>query len=194
MAAGASKRMKSIKQLLPWKSSNLLLETIKTLKASDATSINVILGANAEKILTQCSLEAQEVKWMVNPDWSLGLGKSIAFSVKKIMESSPIPDGVLICLADQPMMTVEHLNSLINAFRRGESKIIATRYKNRAGVPALFPASVYPNLLLLEGDQGAKEILEGSHHAVLLLNADGQLIDIDTKEEYQQLKQTNFQK
>lgn len=194
MAAGASKRMKSIKQLLPWKSSNLLLETIKTLKASNATSINVVLGANAEKILTQCSLEAQEVKWMVNPDWSLGLGKSIAFGVKKIMESSPIPDGVLICLADQPMMTAEHLNSVIDAFGKGESKIIATRYKNRAGVPALFPASVYPNLLLLEGDQGAKEILEGSHHAVLLLNAGGQLTDIDTKEEYQQLKKTNFQK
>ncbi|HAI40972.1 MAG TPA: 4-diphosphocytidyl-2C-methyl-D-erythritol synthase, partial [Maribacter sp.] len=61
MAAGASRRMKGIKQLMPWKDSNFLVETIKTVQKSDATSVNVVLGSNADLIASTCQLTEMNI-------------------------------------------------------------------------------------------------------------------------------------
>lgn len=194
MAAGASSRMKGIKQLLPWKDSNFLLETISTAKESNADSVYVVLGANAETIMAECKLQEKDTTVFFNPNWSLGLGNSIAFGVKKLRESSSLPDGILICLADQPLLSATYLDLLISNFKKDSSKLITTNYKNRVGVPALFPKSIYPKLVLLEGDQGAKDLLNASYDELVQLDPGLQSIDIDTKLEYNQLiKQTNFQ-
>ncbi len=190
MAAGASTRMGAIKQLLPWKSSNLLLEAISTIKNSKCSSVYVVLGAHAEQIKMECHFEKNRVTVVSNPDWSAGLGTSIGYGVKKVLESMERPDGILVCLADQPLLTSAYMDSMIHAFNNVSSKkIVATNYGNKAGVPALFPASMYPELQLLQGDKGAKELLESKKNELKLLDAKGQLTDIDTKNEYQQLQQ-----
>lgn len=191
MAAGGSKRMEDIKQLLPWKDSNFLLETIKTVKKSDADSIHVILGSEAEKIIDACNLLEQEVKISINPNWSNGLGDSIAFAVKNLVDNYGLPDGVLICLSDQPLLSSDYLNALIESFNYDHSKISATQYTNAVGVPALFPKLLFPHLVHLEGDQGAKDFLNKNIKNIIRLDAGIQSLDIDTKFEYQQLiKQT----
>jgi molybdenum cofactor cytidylyltransferase len=193
MAAGASSRMKGIKQLLPWKNSNFLLETISTAKESNADSVYVVLGANAETIRSECNLQEKDTKVFYNPNWSLGLGNSIAFGVKKLRESSSLPDGILICLADQPLLSATYLDLLISNFKKESSKLIVTNYKNRVGVPALFPKLLYPKLVLLKGDQGAKDLLNASYDEMVQLDPGLQSIDIDTTLEYNQLiQQTNF--
>lgn len=189
MAAGAATRMGAIKQLLPWKSSNLLLESINTIKKCRCHSVHVVLGANADQITKECRLETKGVTVVINPNWSAGLGNSIGYGVKKVLESPQSPCGILVCLADQPLLTTDYLNSLITTFNSElASKIIATNYGNKAGVPALFPTSFYPELLTLQGDKGAKELLEAKKNELILLRADGQLTDIDTKKEYEQIQ------
>lgn len=193
MAAGESKRMEGIKQLLPWKDSNLLLETIKTVKKSNANSIHVVLGAHAELIKKECKLSEKDVTISVNPNWSNGLGSSIAFVVENLINNNSKPDGILICLADQPLLSSKYLNLLIQSFEDNPSKIITTNYKNKAGVPALFPKSLYPKLVVLNGDQGAKKLLTTNLNNIVLLDAGNQIFDVDTKHEYEKLKQnTNF--
>ncbi len=190
MAAGASTRMGAIKQLLPWKSSNLLLETIHTVQTSKCSSVYVVLGAHAEQIKKECHFDKKGVIAVTNPNWSAGLGTSIGYGVKKVLESLPRPDGILVCLADQPLLTSAYMDSVVHAFLNASSKkIIATNYGNKAGVPALFPASLYQELLLLQGDKGAKELLKTKENELVMLDAIGQLADIDTKNEYQQLQQ-----
>ena len=189
MAAGESKRMAGIKQLLPWKDSNFLLETIKTVKKCEVDNIHVVLGSNAELISKECKLIEKDVNICINPNWSHGLGNSIAFAVKNVLNNDFTPDGILICLADQPLLTYGYLNSLIHNFKKDSSKIIATNYKNRVGVPALFPKLLFPKLVLLDGDQGAKDLLNTELNDIIGLNAGFQVIDIDTKLEYEQLNQ-----
>lgn len=189
MAAGGSKRMGDIKQLLPWKDSNFLLESIKTVQESDATTITVVLGAHAEIITKECNLIEKDVQIMKNPNWSLGLGNSIGFAVKTLLDNSSLPDGILICLADQPLLRSSYLKALIKHSEKDPSKIIATNYGNRVGVPALFPKFLYPNLVLLEGDQGAKDLLNANSSTIVRLNAGIQALDVDTKLEYNQLIQ-----
>ncbi|WP_405396934.1 NTP transferase domain-containing protein [Maribacter sp. Asnod2-G09] len=187
MAAGASRRMDGIKQLMPWKDSNFLLETIKTVRNTNAKSLHVVLGAKAEFINTQCSLKEKNIDIIVNANWENGLGDSIAHGVKVLLQQRPALDGVLICLADQPLLSFEYLNSLIAEYIKHPSKIIATNYGKKLGVPALFPKLLFEELSVLKGDFGAKEILNNKSNVIISLDAADQIADVDTNLEYQNL-------
>ena len=187
MAAGASRRMDGIKQLMPWKDSNFLLETIKTVQNTNAKSLHVVLGSNAEFITTQCSLKEKNIDIIVNANWENGLGDSIAHGVKVLLQQRPALDGVLICLADQPLLSFKYLNSLIAEFIKHPSKIIATNYGKKLGVPALFPKLLFEELSVLKGDFGAKEILNNKSNVIISLDAADQIADVDTNLEYQNL-------
>ena len=187
MAAGASRRMDGIKQLMPWRDSNFLLETIKTVQNTNAKSLHVVLGSNADFIATQCSLKEKNIDIIVNANWENGLGDSIAHGVKVLLQQRPALDGVLICLADQPLLSFEYLNSLIAEFIKHPSKIIATNYGKKLGVPALFPKLLFEELSVLKGDFGAKEILNNKSNVIISLDAADQIADVDTNLEYQNL-------
>lgn len=187
MAAGGSRRMDGIKQLMPWKDSNFLLETIKTVQNTNSESVHVVLGSNAEFITARCSLEEKNIEIIVNSNWGNGLGDSIAYGVKVLLKQRSTLDGILICLADQPLLSFEYLNSLIEEFVKHPSKVIATNYGKKLGVPALFPKLLFKELSTLKGDFGAKEILNDESNAIISLNAADQIVDIDTNIEYQNL-------
>lgn len=187
MAAGASRRMDGIKQLMPWKDSNFLLETIKTVQNTNANSLHVVLGSNAEFIINQCSLKEKNINVIVNSNWENGLGDSIANGVKVLLKQRPTIDGILICLADQPLLSFEYLNSLIAEFIKHPSKIIATNYGKKVGVPALFPKLLFEELSVLKGDFGAKEILNNKSNLIISLDAADQIADVDTNLEYQNI-------
>jgi len=192
MAAGASRRMDGIKQLMPWKDSNFLMETIKTVQQTSATSIHVVLGSNAEFINSECNLKEKNIEIIVNSNWENGLGESIAHGVKMLLKQTPSLDGVLICLADQPLLSSVYLDSLIEEFIKHPTKIIATNYHKKVGVPALFPNLLFEKLTTLKGDFGAKEILNNEGNVIISLDAADQIIDVDTNQEYQNLiKRTN---
>ncbi|MDF4203059.1 nucleotidyltransferase family protein [Maribacter sp. SA7] len=187
MAAGASRRMNGIKQLMPWKDSNFLLETVKTVQQSQANSLHIILGSNAEFITSECRFVESDISVIVNPNWVNGLGNSIAYGVKAVLKENTDIDGILICLADQPLLSSNYLNMLIKEFKENTSKTIATNYGKKVGVPALFPKLQFHNLSQLEGDFGAKELLNKNGNAIISLEASNQIIDIDTKLEYDKL-------
>lgn len=187
MAAGESKRMQGIKQLLPWKNSNLLLETIKNAKNTTMGSVLVVLGANAEHIADECNFKTSDVDYLINPTWHLGLGNSIAFGIKHLCKKEELPQGILICLADQPLITNDYLNVLAETFKQNPKNIIATNYTRKTGVPALFPTKFYTALSQLKGDYGAKELLKTYADETIGINAGNKILDIDTKQDYEQL-------
>ncbi|MGO4921598.1 nucleotidyltransferase family protein [Maribacter spongiicola] len=187
MAAGASRRMDGIKQLMPWKNSNFLLETIKTVQNTKAKSLYVVLGSNAEYIDNQCSLKEKNINVIINSNWENGLGDSIAHGVKVLLIQRPTLDGILVCLSDQPLLSFEYLNSLVVEFVKHPSKIIATNYGKKVGVPALFPKLLFEELCTLKGDFGAKEILNNKSNAIIPLDGADQIVDVDTNLEYQNL-------
>ena len=186
LAAGASSRMGKPKQLLPWENTSLLEHAIRTAKASNGTEVMTVLGANARMI--QSHLEEGE-RCVENPLWQSGLGSSIACGVRELLQSGNTISGVLIMLADQPLINFKYLNSLIEASSDNQNRIIATAYKNRAGVPALFPRSYFDELLKLDKDFGAKQLLE--REEIITISAGDCVVDIDTAEDYEQLKQRN---
>lgn len=189
VAAGSASRMGQIKQLLPWGSGTLLEHTLHTLKEIKTHDIILVLGSNAEKIQQKTNLEGINV--VTNPNWEKGIGNSIACGVKYTLDLSKTYDGVLVCLADQPLLTSIYYSGLIEDFKQEPDKIIATVYDKGAGVPAIFPATLFKELTLLNGDFGAKSILRSKQNTVRLKNAGKLIADIDTVDDYNFLVKTN---
>ncbi|MEM9076326.1 MAG: nucleotidyltransferase family protein [Bacteroidota bacterium] len=189
VAAGSSKRMPNhIKQLLPWKKTTLLGNTIEQV-APLVDKIHVVLGAYADQIQATLS---ENVQVHINPNWENGMGTSIAFGVKELMEPNQNLEAVMVLVPDQPLIDSMHLNALKTAFFNHTSvNTVATDYgNNHKGVPAIFGSILFPRLTELNADFGAKHIIEENTESLLLVPGNGKEIDVDTYSSYQELVAT----
>lgn len=190
LAAGASSRMGTPKQLLKWKNTTLLGHALKTAKGLNQSKIVVILGANFELIKAKVNLDKCEI--LKNKNWEEGLGKSIVTGVSHILRNDINIDGVLVMLADQPLVDGSYLNTMIIEYREGPFQIIATSYKNgKQGVPVLFDKAYFEELSQLNDDKGAKEILRKYAENVTIIDAPHDVSDIDTLKDYEALYAAN---
>lgn len=187
LAAGASSRMGSPKQLLKWGETTLLAHVISVAKNTKAAEVFVVLGANEDLIKKSIAVDANI---LLHNDWEQGLGSSIAFGVKKLQKLGF--DGILIMLADQPLVTDVYLNRLLENFIKGDKKIIASRFSGSVGVPAIFSAEYYDELQKLNNDYGAKHLIKSHFEDVCTLQADHLVIDIDTIDAYKEIYKQQF--
>ncbi|MCM4166286.1 hypothetical protein DHD08_01170 [Arenibacter sp. H213] len=185
MAAGASSRMGIAKQLLPWGKSTLIGNAIKNAKESNCSNVFVVLGANADAIKNSVGLKEEAI--ILNNDWESGLGSSIAFATRSILTPAEKYDGILVLLADQPLIDTSYLNQLITAFDGTDHSIIATQYTHGNGVPAIFGASHFLELQQLNTDSGARDIIRLHTEKLLNIDPKGKTADVDTYEEYLRL-------
>ncbi len=192
LAAGESTRFGAVKQLLPWKGTTLLQHSIETISCLNCSDRFVILGANHN--LIKSKIDFSEVEVLMNNDWKLGLGSSIACGVNHLLQNGSEVDAVLIVLADQPVINSEYLNTMINEFKVGRKHIIASSYGNeKKGVPALFDKCYFEELSNLQGDKGAKALIKNDSKNVTLVKGGNRLVDIDSFEDYEQLFKVNHQ-
>ncbi len=185
LAAGASTRMGSVKQLLPWNNSTLLENAISMAVKTTARDVITVLGANASVIQEKIKIKGSIL--LKNQDWHKGIGSSIACGIRVLNGREESYQGILIMLADQPMLGTEYLNKMIDTFLNQKNQVVATNYKGRAGVPAIFGASYFKELTKLTTDFGAKNMLDRDQHLITILDPDGKTADIDTPEDYKNL-------
>jgi len=190
MAAGAATRMKTPKQLLVWGKTTLVENAITEAQNSFADSVHLVLGANAALIKKQ--IVQNELIYLENPNWNLGLGNSIAFGVREVLKEEEDLTSILIMLADQPLINSDYLNKLIKASGHHKKGIIASLYGEKTGVPALFSKDYFPALIQLTGEHGAKYILNNNTKDICSIKCKNLITDIDTPEDYQHLYLAHF--
>lgn len=89
---------------------------------------------------------------------------------------------LLVC--DQPRLSAEHLRALTLEFAsRGGAAAVASGYEGALGVPAVFPRSMFVDLLRLTGDQGARALLRNPPCEVVEISFPGGGLDIDRPED-----------
>jgi molybdenum cofactor cytidylyltransferase len=184
LAAGNSSRMGTSKQLLEVDGQTLLNRTISCAMASNITNITVVLGANAE-VYTK-ALKNKAVHVEINPDWNLGMGNTIKFAVKKLLNRFINVQGLLLLVCDQPLLSAAHINTMVDLFLKNTPPGVASRYKNTFGVPALFDRIAFADLLSIRDDSGAREVLNKLDSGLQLVSFEGGEIDLDTPDEYRQ--------
>ncbi|MHB0754426.1 nucleotidyltransferase family protein [Polaribacter sp. M15] len=184
LAAGKSSRMKSIKQLTKINDKTLLEITLDKAKQIAPNNTFCILGANADKIKSQINFNGIHI--IINKNFEKGLSSSIIKGVQTITKEHLKLKNILILLADQPAIELSYLKEMIVIFEQNPTKIIASKYQNTYGVPALIPSIYFDSLLQIKGDKGAKVFLNSNQLSILSPKKNTNLVDIDTKDQLKQ--------
>ncbi|MGN6374142.1 MAG: nucleotidyltransferase family protein [Sphingomonas sp.] len=112
-----------------------------------------------------------------------GLSRSVRFGIEAARQSEP--RAVLIALADMPRVTATHVYRLLD-YADGADTILASSDGERPRPPALFGSAHFDWLTTLTGDSGAREMIMKAHHVIA---ADNELIDVDTPDDLERLRQ-----
>lgn len=148
LAAGASTRMGKPKQLLPYRGRSLLSHTVEVAIASVCRPIVVVLGADAEQIrqeVNQFPVQVVENFW-----WTEGMSASIRCGIQTLAATSQTTEAVVIALCDQPFISAQVINHLVETHRLTGKPIVASEYAGTLGVPALFSRNFFSELMSLK--------------------------------------------
>ncbi|MEO7983969.1 MAG: nucleotidyltransferase family protein [Bacteroidota bacterium] len=186
LAAGSSGRLGRPKQLLPYKGKTLLQYLIDEAKASTANSVTIILGANAEMI--QAELQRENIFISINHDWKEGMASSVRCGINSLKQTNAGMDAVILMMCDQPFVTTGLLNDLMTLHQESGKPIVTCSFEKTSGPPALFHKSIFPELLQLTGDKGARKIVEAHEAELVTIPFPEGNIDIDTAADYEALQ------
>jgi molybdenum cofactor cytidylyltransferase len=181
LAAGTASRFGRTKQLEILEGRTLVGRAMGV--ARDACGIRTVLvaGHDSGPIIDAAGQLGYVV---VNDNYKDGIGSSIATAVKAIAH---VADAILLTLADQPLITAAHLESLIDAWSGDRDEIIATSFSNALGPPVLFPPNAFDTLSKLSGDVGARSLLGDEAFKVRTIEFADAAIDVDTPEDLTRL-------
>jgi molybdenum cofactor cytidylyltransferase len=187
LAAGRSTRMGGTNKLLAEIGGKPLVRmAVEQALASRAKPVIVVTGHQRERV--EAALAGLPVKFAHNPDFATGLGSSVRAGIAAVPADA---DGVIVCLGDMPQVDASLIDRLIAAFdpERGALVVMPT-IEGRRGNPVLWSRRFFPDLLALEGDVGARQLIGRYSEAVAEVPVTGTaaLVDIDTPEALTGLK------
>ena len=172
------------KQLLDWGGQPLVRLVAAHALAAQATHVLVVVG-KAEAAV-RYALADLPVTIIANPAYQSGQSSSLHAGVAAL---APTCAATLIMLGDQPFVTPAIIDCLIEAWRTSRAAIVAPLYRGQRGNPVLFDQRVFPELRAIQGDQGARAILQADPARIQSIAfADSRpLEDIDTPADYARL-------
>ena len=187
LAAGASRRLGQPKQLVAFGNEALLERAMRLTREAGTAPVLVVLGANFAPICA--SVPFGGAIPVMNEKWEQGLSTSIHAGLTEAAVRAPEASGVLLLPCDLPRLTASHLQQMLKAFERHvQTAIVASSYAGIRGVPAIFPRIAFPALFTLEGDKGARPVIERPPCAVIALPFPGGDVDIDVPADLARLK------
>ncbi|MDH6229642.1 molybdenum cofactor cytidylyltransferase [Mesorhizobium soli] len=180
LAAGRSSRMGGPNKLMALFGDRPLIRlTVERALASNAATTVVVTGHQADRI--EAALSGLAVKFVHNPDFATGLASSLKAGIAAL---PPDITGALIVLGDMPGITADDLNRMITAFKSGGGRpVVRATHEGRRGNPVLLPRSLFPAVAGLQGDTGARHIVEAEGaNAVDVEIGAGAALDVDTRD------------
>jgi molybdenum cofactor cytidylyltransferase len=187
LAAGESRRMGSLKQMLAWGQDTVLGKTINTFQEALTGPVFVVVGYEGSRIKRQ--LADRKVIWVDNSAYQKGMSSSIVAGIKALPEEV---EGILLALADLPLLQSDTIKKIADNFRSSKHRLIVPVFQGRTGHPVLIAKEFFPELLKLQGDAGAKKIIRENKEQTLFLNVNdpGIYLDIDEPHTYAKLRAT----
>jgi molybdenum cofactor cytidylyltransferase len=181
LAAGRSTRMGGPNKLVAELAGKPLVRiAAEQALASRAKPVIVVTGHQRDKV--EAALAGLPVRLVHNPDFADGLGSSVKAGIAAAPASV---DGAIICLADMPQVDAALIDRLIAAFapERGALAVVPT-IEGKRGNPVLWSRRFFPELMAIEGDVGARNLIARYGEAVIEVPVTGKgaFTDVDTQE------------
>jgi molybdenum cofactor cytidylyltransferase len=182
LAAGLARRMGRQKLLLEVAGKTVVRWSVEAVRPH-VDDLVVVTGADDAGIRT--ALEGLSPRFAVNPRPQAGQGSSIAVGMAALR---PGTSAVLIALGDQPRLPDGVIAALLRARDETGRAIVAPVYRGVQGTPVLFTAEVFGELAALDGDAGARSIVQVRPERVARVPIDAPMpLDVDTPEDYARL-------
>jgi molybdenum cofactor cytidylyltransferase len=183
LAAGNSSRMgDQSKQLLKFQGKTFLRRAAETALRTKFSTV-MVLGAKHAHFRKE--IEDLPLKIAVNENWKFGLSSSIKKGLLVLAKDNL--DAAIVMLCDQPLVTLEVLIQLRDAFVETKKPIVASSYENTIGVPALFARETFAELNDLQMDEGAKKIIVKDLNRTALIDVPEAAFDVDTLQDFENL-------
>jgi molybdenum cofactor cytidylyltransferase len=184
LAAGLSRRMGQAKLLLPVDGRPIVRHAVEGVRAAGLDPVLVVTGPDPAPI--EAALAGLGVRIVVNPAPEAGQAGSVRAGVAALPAAA---DAVLIALGDQPAVAPGIIPALLAAHRAGGRPIVAPRYQDGPGNPVLFDRAIFPELLALEGDRGARPVIAREPGRVEWVALDLPMPpDVDTPADYEKIR------
>lgn len=175
LAAGSSSRFGATKQTVTLNDVPLVRRAHDMAARVCDDLVVTVIGHDASSVLGAMNANSGFV--IVNEDYGQGLGSSIAAAARACR---PRADALLLLLADQALVTAEHLFALLNNWSGSDTEIVATAYSDTQGPPVLFPRATFDDLCQLSGDTGARALFQDDRFRLKTVRFEPAAIDIDT--------------
>lgn len=184
LAAGGSSRMGQPKQLLQFRGTSLLRRAIDTALAVPADQVIVVLGHAADKLLPE--IEATGASAVLNDQWMEGVSTSLRGGLAAVSSEAR---GVFVYPADMPLVTPQVLRELAHRQQVSGRPAAMTECGGVRGVPVFITRSLFPALMIQEGDVGGAQYLRAHPESVEAVHFDDADVirDVDRPEDYARL-------
>jgi molybdenum cofactor cytidylyltransferase len=204
LAAGESRRMGTLKPLLPFGSGSVIEQVVRSLSASPIHDLLVVVGHRGDEIAehlgrwalgvgrweldgpnAQCPTpNASSLRVIPNPDYARGMLSSVQ---EGVAAADPATTLFLIALADQPSIPRALVAHLITVFEERRPGLLIPTFSGRRGHPLLIDARYRDEIAALDPDLGLRELLQRHPDDLLHLPVEVEAVvrDMDTPEEYQ---------
>ena len=179
LAAGLARRFGSGKTLTRYKAKALVRHVVDAVSVREVSDVLVVAPAPGTGFAD--ALAGSRARVVINARSDAGMSRSLQAGLDALDAAT---EAVIIALADQPTIAPSVVDSLILEWQTVKADIVAPLYRGERGHPVLFSASVVPELKLLTGDRGAREVVERDPGRVRLVPVDSDMPrDVDTRED-----------
>lgn len=165
----------------------MLARVLKTVYASSVAETVLVLGFAAEKAGELARIPKDRLKVVVNSRFREGMASSLQAGLAALDRQI---EAALIVLADQPLVRRETLDQIAAEFRRSGRQIVVPVYKGARGNPVLIGRSLFPEIMALTGDTGARAIFAKHGEEIFRLQVEdaGVLLDADSRRDFEELE------
>ena len=184
LAAGRSTRMGRPKQILPIRGRPMLQEVLGIFRRTRVGRVVVVLGANARKV--RHSVDFQQEVVVLNRRFAEGMGSSLRIGLASIGDDA---DAVIVALGDQPLLSSTTVDKIVETYLSSRARVVVPVFNGRRGRPVLFDKALFPQIMKVSGDVGAREVVEKCKEGLVevAVEDEGVLVDLDTPADYEGL-------
>lgn len=188
LAAGASVRFGQPKQLIKLWDKYLIEWVLDAALKSRLRTVVLVLGHEHKAILQALGAKADHpgLKVVINPNYRDGQSTSLKAGLTCVRQAF---SSVMYLLADQPMINSDAIDRMLDQFHNSDKDICVPVFEGRRGTPTIFRRSIYEEIMMIDGDIGARNIIAKKAERVLYAKIKDPkcFFDIDSQEDLKNL-------
>jgi len=190
LAAGRAQRLGQQKLFLPLRGKPVLQWVLESALASELGEV-ICVTRELESAPRQLKLTNERLVWLTNHAADRGQSTSV---IAGLWATDPNSDGAMFLVGDQPLISTELINALIEKFTVESAWIVAPSFKQQPRNPVVFRRNLFPELLKLTGDRGGRILINKHKNNTVLVEWNDEIpfLDLDVHEDYERLKQIAY--